>query len=374
MIKGIAVFLALASTATVVAAETKDAFADTPGNRAAYQRSLAAYESMGREHGHFAQVNGIRMHYLEWGDASKVPFIWAHGYSSTAFEIAPVVDQLAQAGFHVISVGYRGHGETQVQDYNFSLANVADDVAALMDQLKLPCAVIGGLSLGGGVTTTFYENYPQRAMALVLEDGGADPIQERTERAYEAMKPSLAQYVQQMRPVDWRNADRFQAFRGLVEEFMGGGGSVLPDTTLIIFQSMLRQDSKDGLWGPHFDNQQLMGTIEDSLNPGAGYKLPLLHQSWRRIHPLITYRNLKVPMLIIDPTGDDIPPDGSFSPQYERLRALHPDLIEHVKYPDTGHAAHPQRPEWFVRDVTRLLQRVHQAGTDACLKPAKVHP
>ncbi|MBL8265834.1 alpha/beta fold hydrolase, partial [Steroidobacter sp.] len=213
----------------------------------------------------------------------------------------------------------------------------------------------------------------RRAIAVALEDGGADPVQERAERFYEVIAPSLAQYVQQSQPADWRNADRFQAFRGLVQSFLGdGAGNALADSSLVIFQSWLRRDA-DGRWGPHYDNQRLLGGGEDAWNPGAGYRLPLLHQSWRRVHPIITYRKLHVPMLIIDPTGDDTPPGASFSPQYERLRASHPALIEHVKYPDTGHVAHPQRPDWFVRDMSSLLQRVRKAGSDSCLKAAEAH-
>jgi len=59
-------------------------------------------------------------------------------------------------------------------------------------------------------------------------------------------------------------------------------------------------------------------------------------------------------MLIIDPTGDKFSPTEDF----EKLRTMHPELINVVEYPDTPHAAHPMRPDWFVRDLTELLQRL----------------
>lgn len=105
---------------------------------------------------------------------------------------------------------------------------------------------------------------------------------------------------------------------------------------------------------PHYDDEKLWGKGMATIDPAQSHNLPLLPQSWRRIHPLITYRNLSVPMLIIDPTGD------AFSPteEFEKLRAMHPDLITVVEYPDTPHAAHPMRADWFVRDMSNILHRI----------------
>ena len=41
------------------------------------------YLAMDKKLSHFIDVNGIRMHYLEWGDKEGTPLIWAHGYSSS---------------------------------------------------------------------------------------------------------------------------------------------------------------------------------------------------------------------------------------------------------------------------------------------------
>jgi pimeloyl-ACP methyl ester carboxylesterase len=47
---------------------------------------------------------------------------------------------------------------------------LADDGAALLDALKLPSAVIGGVSMGGYVSLAFAKKYPTRTKALVLLD------------------------------------------------------------------------------------------------------------------------------------------------------------------------------------------------------------
>ncbi|MEN8126096.1 MAG: alpha/beta hydrolase, partial [Bacteroidota bacterium] len=169
----------------------QEIFPDTPENRTLVQEAYEQFLDINKKHGHFIEVNGVNMFYLEWGDSSGTPLIWSHGYSSSGFELAAVAKELVEAGYHVYSITYRGHGQTQVDDYNFSLAHIADDIAAMMDQLGIKKAVIGGLSLGGGVSTTFYENYPQRALGLILEDGGGDAVQIRTEIMYPETKEMM---------------------------------------------------------------------------------------------------------------------------------------------------------------------------------------
>jgi len=341
--------------ALVARAETPEppleVFPDTPENRVMVAEAYTQYLAMDKKLSHFIDVNGIRMHYLEWGDKEGTPLIWAHGYSSSAFEMGSVGQQLADAGYHVYAITYRGHGQTKVTDYNFSLSHIADDIVAMMDQLGIEKAVIGGLSLGGGVTTTFYENYPERALALVLEAGGADPVQARTEKMYEQMKEMMANMPDQETPVF---EDRFAGYKYISSFYIAGWGGTLPEGTAPLFHSWV-VENEDGTFRLHHDGVKLFGEGNPAgIDPAQSHKLPLLAQSWRRVHPPITYRNLSVPLLIIDPTGDAF----SSTEEFEKLRAMHPDLVKVVEYPDTPHAAHPMRPEWFVRDMTELLQHL----------------
>lgn len=329
-------------------------FEDTPENRALVEEAWQDYQRIDAEHGHFIEVNGIRMHYLEWGDGDGVPLIWSHGYSSTAFELAEVAPGLVDAGYHVYSIDYRGHGQTRVDDYAFSLSHIADDIVAMMDALGIERAVIGGLSLGGGVTTAFYDHYPDRALGLALEDGGADPVQARTELLYPQMKEIVAK---QPRHADLVFGDRFTAFQALAGMYLPGWGGELPPGAGSMFQSWI-VERDDGAFVPHYDGPKLLGEGPATADPARSHELPLLHQSWRRTLPAITYRNLDMPMVIIDPTGDAF----DASEDFERLRAMHPELIRVVAYPGTPHAAHPMRPDWFVRDMAQLLERVQAAG------------
>src|SRR6185503_13397782 len=151
--------------------------ADSTPMRTAYAAVTALRDDYERSHGRFVAVNGISMHYLEWGDRNGVPLVWTHGNANTAYEIRAVAPRLVQAGYRVIAVDYRGHGLTRVTDYDFTIYHIADDLIALLDSLKIPAAVFGGSNKGGSVAAAVYSQYPNRVRGLLMADGGTWSMQ-----------------------------------------------------------------------------------------------------------------------------------------------------------------------------------------------------
>ncbi len=82
------------------------------------------------------------------------------------------------AGRRVLVPDMRGFGGSPL-GVGFSIADLADDLAAFLDTLGLPRAAVGGLSMGGYVALAFAHRYPERLDALVLADtkAGADSPQ-----------------------------------------------------------------------------------------------------------------------------------------------------------------------------------------------------
>ena len=160
--------LALSPIPSTVAAQA----VDTARVRAAFDTVTTLRNQYERSHGRFVTVTGIRMHYLEWGEQNGIPLVWAHGSASSAYEIRAVAPRLAQAGYRVLAVDYRGHGLTRVTDYDFGIHHIADDLIGLLDHLRIPAAVFGGASKGGFVAATVYDHYPNRVLGLLMADGG----------------------------------------------------------------------------------------------------------------------------------------------------------------------------------------------------------
>src|SRR6185437_11857722 len=59
----------------------------------------------------FIVVNGLRLHYLDWGSESKPPFIMLHGISRVAHQFDHIAPYFT-ANYRVIALDMRGHGDS----------------------------------------------------------------------------------------------------------------------------------------------------------------------------------------------------------------------------------------------------------------------
>lgn len=81
---------------------------------------------------------------------------------------AGLADTLAER-HRVIAVDGRGFGQTPLGG-RYTIADQADDLAALLDHLDVPCAAVLGMSMGGYAALAFAARHPARLAALVLCD------------------------------------------------------------------------------------------------------------------------------------------------------------------------------------------------------------
>jgi pimeloyl-ACP methyl ester carboxylesterase len=70
----------------------------------------------------------------------------------------------------VITPDMRGFGLSDLGSGGSSIADLADDVASLLDALNLPAATVGGMSMGGYVALAFARRHRDRLKSLVLAD------------------------------------------------------------------------------------------------------------------------------------------------------------------------------------------------------------
>ena len=113
----------------------------------------------------YAPVNGVKMYYEVHGSGDPVVLI--HG----AFMTIPNnwtgwIGELSKTR-KVIAVEMQGHGRTADIERDFSSENLADDVAALLDYLKIPSADLIGYSMGGGVAMQCAIRHPEKVRKVV---------------------------------------------------------------------------------------------------------------------------------------------------------------------------------------------------------------
>ena len=114
----------------------------------------------------YAPVNGLKMYYEIHGNGE--PMVLLHGtFMAISGDWMDWINELAKTR-KVIAVDMQGHGRTADIDRDITYEYLSDDVAALLDYLKIPRADVMGYSLGGGVAFEFAIRHPEKVRKVVI--------------------------------------------------------------------------------------------------------------------------------------------------------------------------------------------------------------
>ena len=116
---------------------------------------------------HFAEIDGVRIHYQEKGTGA--PLVLIHGYTSSTYSWKDVFEPLAKT-FHVIAVDLKGFGFSGKPDGDYTRRAQAVLVTHLLEHLKLEKAWLCGNSMGGEVALNVALANPERVAGLILVD------------------------------------------------------------------------------------------------------------------------------------------------------------------------------------------------------------
>jgi pimeloyl-ACP methyl ester carboxylesterase len=100
-------------------------------------------------------VNGLRVHYLDWGNVGAAPVVCVHGFTSCAQAFNALARHCAHR-FHMLVPDVRGHGDSAwspTEAYQFS--DQVGDLAAFVDQLGLEQFALIGTSMGGRIAMAY---------------------------------------------------------------------------------------------------------------------------------------------------------------------------------------------------------------------------
>lgn len=115
-----------------------------------------------------ANADGVRIHFHRTG-GNKPPVVLAHGITDNGLCWSRLVKEL-EADYDCIMVDARGHGESGKPEAGYSPRQHADDLAALIRELRLDRPVMIGHSMGAGSTAQLLAAYPGLTGGAVLED------------------------------------------------------------------------------------------------------------------------------------------------------------------------------------------------------------
>jgi len=115
----------------------------------------------------FAEVNGIRMHYLIAGKGDAVLLL--HGYAQSSHMWLPLIAELAKKNT-VVAPDLRGFGRTSRPDTGYTKAVMAQDVHALMRRLGHDRVRVVGHDIGLMVAYAYAAQYPAEVHRIALMD------------------------------------------------------------------------------------------------------------------------------------------------------------------------------------------------------------
>src|SRR5687767_11741556 len=101
----------------------------------------------------FVNVNGIRLHYLDWGGTGST-LIFLTGMGASAY----IFDKFAARfndKFHVLALTRRGHGDSDYPETGYDADTLTEDIRQFMDHLNIEKAILAGHSLAGVELTHF---------------------------------------------------------------------------------------------------------------------------------------------------------------------------------------------------------------------------
>lgn len=218
--------------------------------------------------------------------------------------------------YRVITPDLRGFGQSQATPPPYSMDTYVDDLRALLDHLGVHRAVVGGLSMGGYVTFSFYRKHPDRVLGLILVDTKAGPDtpegkQGRDDMADLARREGAQAVADRMLPKLYAPAT-YEHNPALIERT----------------RHMMEAASVDGIVGA----LKAMRDRPDST--------PLLSQ-------------IRVPSLVIVGQEDALTPVSEAQKMAEHMPGAHLEVI-----PGAGHLSSLEQPEAVTRTLRTFLSRL----------------
>ena len=123
----------------------------------------------------FLEVNGRRIHYVEWEKPGAPTVILLHGQSGFWYDWSEVAPRLADT-YHVIAIDHPGFGDSDWDPTGqaYLVSGFAKDLEQIVHQLGLKRFTLVGHSFGGRISLAFAVAHPEQVRAVVLADSSPD--------------------------------------------------------------------------------------------------------------------------------------------------------------------------------------------------------
>ncbi|MFI5270353.1 MAG: alpha/beta fold hydrolase, partial [Chloroflexota bacterium] len=122
----------------------------------------------------FLDVNGLKLHHLDWGNPSAPALVMVHGLTGSghAFDGS---GRRFSGRYHVIATDVRGRGESAWSpDGGYTQQDYVSDLEGVVDALGLSKFTLCGTSMGGRIAMEYAGRHSERLERLIINDIGPD--------------------------------------------------------------------------------------------------------------------------------------------------------------------------------------------------------
>jgi pimeloyl-ACP methyl ester carboxylesterase len=265
---------------------------------------------------------GLRLHVREWGRADGPPILFIHGWSQNHLCWAKQYESALADEFRLVAYDLRGHGMSdmplEAEHYTDPRLG-ADDVQAIIDQLKLSRPVLVGWSYGGFIICDYLRAHGQERIAAIDFVGGAVTLNEA------AVGTLIGP--------------------GFLDHFAGATADDLP-TNIQAMRAFLRACVAKPLSAADFETALAWNMVVP-----ARVRANLAARAIESDDVLST---LQVPLLVSHGRAEIVVLPATA----EHVLSVCP-TAEASWYDGVGHAPHLEAPERFNRELAELTRRVH---------------
>ena len=268
----------------------------------------------------YVKVNGLNLHYLEWGDPGSPAIMMLHGIQQQAHSWDFISLPLS-VDYRVIAVDQRGHGDSDWSpDEDYSTDAYVGDVEALVSALGLQDFHLIGHSMGGRNSLAWASGRPGTLKSLTIVDTGPETQRRGSDR------------IQRFRELP-DELDTLEEFAQRVMEYTGRSR----EQTLGALKYSIRQ-REDGKWTWKYD----------TVIRRRGFRAP----AWTSEQLWAGWRRIDCPALVVRGARSDIFADETMM----RMAAEHHDCTT-VTVDNAGHLVQGDNPPDFLKAVKGLLGR-----------------
>lgn len=125
---------------------------------------------------------GLNLHVREWGNPDGAPIVFIHGWSGSHLVWKKQYQSALAEEFRLVALDLRGHGmsDRPPEPGHYADSRLwADDVAAVIEELRLSQPVLVGWSYGGFIISDYVRCHGENGISGLIYVGGAVTLNER---------------------------------------------------------------------------------------------------------------------------------------------------------------------------------------------------